>query len=179
MPFKRSLLGLALLGLVATSAQAVLVTASFTANSFSPIGGSAAPPTDPVSGSITYDAASLGATIDSLVSISLTIDGHAYSLAEAAFASPFVGNIDIIYGSLGGTGVSSGTNDFWLRFDRVAGTGFDFVYSSTSVANANFQSSQFSSFSLTAAQGVAEPGTAALSALGLAAALWARRRKTA
>lgn len=179
MQHKLKLLGLALLGFAATSAKAVLVTASFTATGFAPLGGGVAPPADPVSGSFTYNAASLGATIDSLVSISLTIDGHVYTLADTAFASPFSGNLDIVYGSLNGLAVSSGSNDFWIRFDRVAGTGLDMVYSSASVPSTNYQSFQFSNFSLSTGQTVPEPGSAALAALALGAAVWAGRRKAA
>ena len=69
-------------------------------------------------------------------------------------------------------GVASGTSDFWIRFDRVNRTGFDFVYASSSVAGI-WSSQNFTNFSLTEAP---EPGSFALVALGLAAFRGARRR---
>ena len=159
------------------AANAVPITLDFTVSGFGVSNGNAAP-TDPVSGTIVYDAAGLGATINSLTSISLTLNGYVYSLSEIDFQSPFGGNTDIIYGSLSGTGISNLTNDFWIRFDRVAATGFDFAYASASLSGI-WTSMSFTSFSLRAAT-VPEPGTLSLLGVGLLGfAMLRRRRRTA
>lgn len=165
------LAAVALVFLASASVQAVPVTLSFTVAGFGP-----GAPADPISGSFTYDAASINSTIDAIQAVSLTIEGHAFTLGEVGFQSPFGGDIDIIFGSLNGSTVVGGTNDFWLRFNRVTGAGFDFLYSSPSNSSQNFQTAAFRSLDRTIGTSVPEPSTWALAALSLLAAALGRRR---
>src|SRR5258708_4241210 len=99
--------------LASSPARAIPITVSFTASGFP-----ARAPADPVTGIITYDAASTTASINALTSVSLTIAGHTYSLGELAFAS----NVDqFIGGALNGVGgLDLGTNDFALVWDQAS-----------------------------------------------------------
>ena len=153
------------------SVSAIPITMQFTASGFG-----AGAPTDPVTGTIVWEAPSATSTITSLTSINMTIAGHSYSVGELAFQSPFSGSIDIIYGSINDTVVSSGTNDFWVRWDRGAGTGFDFAYASPGASA--FLTRSFSAFSVTAASAVPEPAVLLLFGVGLAGIGFCRRKNS-
>lgn len=144
-----------------SAAQAVPIKLSFSATGVADSNGNPAP-TDPATGVFVYEAASLGSTIDSLTSVSLTLDGVKYGVGDISFKSPFGGHADVIYGTLNGVGTNALTNDFWLVFHRVAGIGLDFSYTSASRPGTWF-SQQFSSFSLSQ---IPAPGTLALISLG-------------
>jgi len=145
--------------------------------SFTVAGFPVSAPTDPVTGTIVYEAASLGATVDSLTSISLTLDGYTYGVGELGFTSS--GSTDFIGGSLNGVQtIFSATNDFLIRFNRDAQTGFDFIYSSASINNI-WSSAQFTSFSMTELSQVPEPTTVALLSLGLVGFGFTRRKMKA
>src|SRR3954469_19731235 len=70
-----------LLTCVITQAHAIPVTVSFAVSGFRSDDGEV-PPTDPVVGSIVYDAASITSNINSLTSVNLTIAGHTYTIGE-------------------------------------------------------------------------------------------------
>lgn len=69
--------------LCATTAHATPFELTFTATGFGPgIFSSSNAPQSPVSGSILFTAASLGAAVTSIDAIDLTIGGHAYTVGE-------------------------------------------------------------------------------------------------
>ena len=110
-------------GGIGTPAHAIAITVSFQASPFQ-----AGAPTDPVVGSIVYDAASTTSTINSLTSINLTTAGHTYTLGEVGFLSPF-GADQFIYGLINGTTIVNGTNDFVFRWNETTLIPVEFTYS--------------------------------------------------
>jgi len=158
-----------------TSANAVTITMEFTAVEFTDLGGGWGAPSDPISGTFTWEAASVNDYIDSLTSVELTVAGHVYELADVGFTSPFGPDWDIIYGSPG-EGVSSGSDDFWLRWDRNTLEPFDFVYS-TQTASGIWQSQTFTYFSVTEGAPVPEPTTILLLGTGLVGLVGFGRKK--
>ena len=101
--------------------QAGTIEVSFTASNFpsyfDPYSSNyQAAPDDPITGSISYEAASLTAPIESLLSVDLTIAGHSYVIDEIGFArlEPY----GMVIGGLstgGPTQISADAgNDFWV-----------------------------------------------------------------
>jgi hypothetical protein len=157
----------------AIPAQAIQIEVDFTATNFTPFVGSIPAPTDPVTGTIIYEAASTTANIESLTSINLTIDNHTYALNEVGFISPFGINGQLIGGIVNGlNGFSSGTDDFdltWLKGTSLA----SFIYTSSSTPDGIWTSDTFTSFSVTP---VPEPSTILLLCCGMIG-LWGARKK--
>ena len=158
-------LGVAAISLCAfplTPAFAIQVTLSFTASGFVPEG-----PTDPVTGSFTYDAPSITSDPTSFTAVNLTIGGHAYTLAE-------VGSVpNLIGGVVNGVDVlQSGTDDFDLLWDPASSSPAsffrDFEYAISSNPARIFETTNFTQFSVTATSAVPEPSTWAMMALGFA-----------
>jgi hypothetical protein len=155
-------------------AQAIPIEVDFTAGDFTPSPASppTIPPTDPVIGTIIYEAASITANIDSLTSINLIIGGHNYLINEIGYISPFFGRQKIGGNSAGVAGMSSGTDDFSL--DWFEGTLTPMMFSYTSSLNAGYwDSNTFSSFSVAA---VPEPTTMLLLGLALVSLVGLRRK---
>ena len=130
----------------------------FTVSGFADSNGNVAP-IDPISGTIVWEAANANATIDSLTSIDLTLNGHTYGLGDITFQSLPSTSPDIIYGSLNGQSIRTLTNDFWIRWHRDLLIGFDFNYASPALSGI-WDSPNFDSLSVTAA--VPEPTTLTL-----------------
>jgi hypothetical protein len=144
-----------------TSAQAIPITVSFTASGFG-----AGAPTDPVTGSIVYDAASTTSNINSLTSVNLTIAGHTYTLGELGFISPS-GTSQFIGGLLNGVDlVMVHTDDFFLTWNETTLVPSFFFYTTAS-SSLIPRSSNFTQFSVTAAA-VPEPSSLALLLAGAA-----------
>jgi len=141
--------------------EATPITVQFTANGFS-----SGAPTDPVTGTIVYEAASTTANIASLTSINLTIDGHTYSLSEVGFISPYgTGGVAQAIGGIL-NGVDTGnyfTNDFLMTWQIATLSSPYFVYVSA-LHDGAWSTSTFSQFSVTA---VPEPSTMLLLGSGL------------
>ncbi len=151
--------GLAMMGMAGT-AHALAFQMEFIVTSFS-LGA------PPVSGSITYEAASDTAVVDSFISVDLTIAGHVYTISELGFEEVFAENFTI--GAIVNTvsGFLQFTDDFriaWNPTTTPIPTGRLFQYN-TSGTDSLFESVTFEEFSITPAP---EPSTLALFATGLA-----------
>jgi len=141
----------------AISAQAAPITVQFQASGFTDLGIGNSPPTDPVSGTIIYEAASTTASIESLTSIALTIHGHTYSIGEVGFITPY-GTGQAIGGLVNGVDfVSSSTNDFAITWTGTLQP-FEFYYASSSISYSVWVTENFDQFSITAPTDVPEPG---------------------
>jgi len=151
-------------------AQAIPVRVSFTVTGF----GMGAP-TNPVVGSIDYNAASIFSDINSLTSINLTIAGHIYTVGELGFISSFAGNQQLIGGSISGvTGLAPGTNDFLIVWNENTLMPITFAYTAASTPGF-FPSFTFTQFSVAA---VPEPGSLALLVSGVVILGIVLRRKS-
>jgi len=116
-------------------------------------------PTDPVTGTIVWQAASSRDPILSFDSINMTIDGHAYSIGEIGYFRRSDTNWDTIGGTLNGVSqVINKTDDFWVLWNRDSSTPIDFRYTSSQTSG-GFVGSIFETFS------IPEPTTISLLAL--------------
>lgn len=156
----------------ATATHAIPITVAFTATGFVPLIGSTPAPDDPVSGTLVYDAASVNSPINSLTSISLTINGHTYGLSEIGFLTDFgLGEIGGLIDGVNGSG--NFEDDFLILWERATLTPLLFLYA-TANSGEIWTTSNFSQFSVTASP-VPEPATLALLALCLLSVTAARK----
>jgi hypothetical protein len=167
-------LGVAAISLCAfplTPAFAIQVTLSFTVSGF--VAGA---PTDPVTGSFTYDAPSITSDPTSLTAVNLTIGGHAYTLAEVG--SDTAGSEAVIGGVVNGVDVvGSGTDDFFLLWTPVSSVPDLFAYATPNTPDI-FEGTNFTQFNVTAATPVPEPSTWAMGLIGFGLMGFLGYRKT-
>jgi hypothetical protein len=136
-----------------TPAFAIPITVSFTVTGFL-----AGAPTDPVTASVVYDAASTTSNINSLTSIDLTIAGHSYSPAEVGFVEGFPDNT-VIGGLVNGIGaVGANTDDFVINWDTSTLHPVIFAYS-CATCDVVYFGFTFTQFNVTAASAVPEPSS--------------------
>jgi hypothetical protein len=126
-----------LLGLIAafgSAADAAIFELDFVVTDFEGVFGSSPTPTDPVTGSIIWEAGGIRDPIQSFDSIRLTLDGYTYKSDEIGYSRedfPYSG-IELIGGTITGVGgMYKFTDDFWIRWDRNSLTPFDFSYTSS------------------------------------------------
>jgi hypothetical protein len=100
--------------LCSATAQATPYKLDFTASGYSSgIFNGTTAPQNPVTGSIFFSAASLGAAVTSIDAVDLTIGGHAYTAAE--IGTGFYGDGYVFGAKSSGVGVNqAGTDDFYL-----------------------------------------------------------------
>lgn len=99
--------------------SAVTVTIDFTASGFRNSDGVLTAPYDPVSGSISYAAATPTSLVDSIVSIDLNIGGYQYATNEIIFER--FGATRVVFGvGSNASGFTSGTDDFIFIWDFVS-----------------------------------------------------------
>ena len=147
-----------------------------------PISNGNPPPTDPVTGTIVWEAAGIHDPIQSFDSIKLTLDGHIYSVDEIGVPPSGYPMTD---GLIGGTlnqvyQVLDHTDDFSIEWNQNSLTPFDFTYSSSQRSGIWFVSINspvnFTAFSI---REVPEPSAIALFSLGLlGTGTWWFRRAT-
>ncbi len=126
------------------------------------------PPTDPVTGTIVYNAASTDATIEALVSIDLTIAGHIYALDEVDFydiPSPAEPH-RFIFGKHAYVNLVIGTNDFGLVWEKVTLAPVVFAYTSAGYLDDDDGWVTYTGLSLRVADLSAVPEPASLLLLG-------------
>jgi hypothetical protein len=179
-PLVHLIASIGLMAALGSAADAAIYQLDFEVTNFEGVFGSSPTPTDPVTGSIIWEAGGIRDPIQSFDSIYLILDGHTYGAGEIGYSRldfPYSG-IELIGGTITGIGsMSKFTDDFWLRWDRNSLTPFDFSY--TSSQRYGFWSAyesnpgSFTSFSITE---VPEPAFESLVLLGLVALLPRRNR---
>jgi hypothetical protein len=165
----------ALLVALVNSVCATPIAISFTAAQFSPVIGSDPAPADPVSGTLVYEAASTISPIDSLTSISLSIAGHSYGLAEIGFE--YASGIFTVGGLIDGVGGSGNfEDDFVLIWDNTL-TPLYFQYSVVGLPGI-WATSTFSQLNVTESSNVPEPSTLALVGMAILLCAFTRFEKS-
>jgi hypothetical protein len=126
---------LCLFAAVATSASAATFLMRFEVTNFGSLNDNP-PPTDPVTGTIMWEAAEIHAPILSIDSIDMTIAGHPYSIGEITYVPPGYPEYDaLIGGSLSGPfTMNDRTDDFWIRWETGSLLPYDFAYTSSATS---------------------------------------------
>ena len=162
---------LALCLFLSSTAQAGVVTTVFTASGFQ-----AGAPADPISGTLTWKAASQVSPIEELLSIDLTIAGHTYGLGEIGFNGFVIGGL---VSGINAVDASANADDFLLSIDPLTEQfASPFFYGVQGVTNQIwFSTTESLNVRFEEGGAVPEPGTLALAGLALAGIAALRRRK--
>ena len=181
-------LALITIGILAIYASSPAVAAEykldFSASNFTPYFGAFIPPTDPVSGNISYTADGPFSQVTSIQSIDLVIDSHAFTLseigAESTSSSGGVGNTGTAFfgGTIWGvTGMGFGDRDFSV-YASLNPSPFGLLKSgslsyTTNISGAGWYANTFN-YSISA---VPEPSVSLILSLGLIPVLALRYRQ--
>jgi len=141
---------------------------TFTASSFEPVFDNS-PPSDPISGSLVFQAQSLTGPITGVDSINLTIAGHTYTVGEIGFDGS--GGANLVGGlPSGANGVgSAGPDDFALVWQQ-ADSAFSFFSFHVASSEENLFQTRTGSVSITASPtAISSPPPLALLTVGLLA----------
>ena len=116
-------------------------------------------------GSVVWEADSVHASIDALISVDITIEDYVYSLAEVGFES-YAGGWETIGGKVTTVGgLASFTEDFGLIWNRFTHIPSAFTYGT--LETLPIWDGSFNQFSIREAVMVPVPGPFSLLALGL------------
>jgi hypothetical protein len=135
------------------------------------------PPTDPVTGTIVWEATGIHDTIQSFDSINLTLDAHNYSIWEIGLLDFGSFAVEIGGTTNGAGGVVNSTDDFFIQWDKIVLRPYFFTYTSERLSGIwQATTENFSAFSITQ---VPEPSTVSLVALALlGTGAWRLRQRT-
>ena len=159
---------LALCLFLGSTAQAGVVTMAFSASGFG-----AGAPSDPISGSLTWRAASQDAPIEELLSINLTIAGHSYGLAELGFNGFVIGGL---VSTINGVDASANAHDFLMEIDPLTEQfAIPVFYGVQGVTNQIWFGNGDLDLRFEGGGTVPEPGSLALVTLAMLGAVGARR----
>jgi hypothetical protein len=157
----------------AASAHASVFKVDFTASNFGRgIFSQMQPLQDPVNGSITFTAASIGSPVTAINGVDLSINGHVYNTGELSFGA--YGDGYLFGATANGTGINrASTDDFYLILSSNVSI---FSYSANGVFDTWVTRNVLASYAPADVSVVPEPGTSFLLGLGLIAlAAWRRR----
>ncbi len=157
-----------------TAAQAGIYKLDFTASGFGPgIFSGTAAPQNPVTGSITFTAATLGAPVSSIDAVNLIIAGHVYTPSE--LGSGLFGDRYFIGSKVNNSAgvVQAGMDDFYIILSNNTKS---FNYARAGVFDSYVTSNVTGSYTLQAAA-VPEPGSLALLVAGFAGLGLLRRQR--
>ena len=161
---------------VACTGEAVTVRMDFNISGL-PVSNFNPSLTDPVIGSITWEAASLGGAVESFDSISLTLGGHTYSTTEIGYQyPPAVGHYIIGGLSYRIDAIWSRTDDFLIDWNYGSLSPVAFTYACADVAGiwSVQPPGHFNNFSISV---IPEPPATVLTALGLLGLAYACKQR--